>query len=130
MDRTRAMMTAVDAELRGSITALYALGASRALDNEDLASFREQAVRVLASQPGWFNITLATPDGQQVVNALQPPGAALPRVADAESAKRAVATGRAVVGDVGPGPFGKQIALPVRIAVMRTGEGRKSVGEG
>jgi hypothetical protein len=49
--RMRALMTAVDAELRGHLRATDALGASRSLADGDLASFYVDAERVLMSQP-------------------------------------------------------------------------------
>src|SRR5258705_64151 len=56
MDRARAMLTAVDAELGGSIRTLEALATSRALEAGDLQAFHAESVRVLASQPSWSSI--------------------------------------------------------------------------
>ena len=122
MDRTRAVMTAVDAELGGAIAALQALGASPALDRQDLRAMHEQAVRFLASQPGWQNITLASPAGQQLINARLPFGTPLPRVGDLPSLKRAAASLEPVVGNIGPGPISPDPAIPVRVPVMRGGD--------
>ena len=119
LNRTRAIMTAVDAELGGAIAALQALGASPALDRRDLRAIHEQAARFLAWQPGWQNITLATPEGQQLVNARQPLGTLLPRVGDPQSLQQAAATGEPVVGNVTPGPVNGEIAVPVRVPIMR-----------
>ena len=46
IERSRAMMSAVDADLRGSLSTLNALGASRALAADDLSGFHDSAVRV------------------------------------------------------------------------------------
>ena len=63
MERTRALMTAVDAELRGSMSTLRALAASSNLEKADLAAFHAEASSVLASQPTWLNVSLALPSG-------------------------------------------------------------------
>src|SRR5690242_3416852 len=68
LDRNRAFMTAVDAELHGHIATLNALATSPALQGPDLAAFHREATRFTESQPGWGTIILATPDGQQLVN--------------------------------------------------------------
>src|SRR5215470_16747517 len=59
--RTLALLTAVDTELKSSITTLEALAASRHLENDDLRSFYDEATRVLRTQPDWFTINLALP---------------------------------------------------------------------
>ena len=66
-DRARAMMTAVDAELRGSVATLDAVGASAALAAGDLRAFHGEAARVLGSQPQWLEITLVTPAGEKLL---------------------------------------------------------------
>src|SRR4051812_38730992 len=63
MERSRAMMSAVDADLRGSLSTLNGLAASRSLAVDDLGSFEESATRLLATQPNWHNVTLAVPSG-------------------------------------------------------------------
>ena len=49
--RVVSALTAVDAELRGSIAALQALAASENLQTGDLRAFHDEARRALASQP-------------------------------------------------------------------------------
>jgi hypothetical protein len=63
-DRVKAISTAVDAELRGTITALLAFAASSSLQRGDLAAFHTESQAVLASQPNWLVITLLSLDGQ------------------------------------------------------------------
>lgn len=50
LDRARAMMSGVDAELRGSIATIAALTASSALVADDARAFHAEAERVLATQ--------------------------------------------------------------------------------
>src|SRR5918911_797828 len=76
-ERTLALVTAVDAELKSSITTLEGLATSASLDRANFRAFHDEAWRVLKSQPDWFGINLAEPGGQQVVNVLQPYGTAL-----------------------------------------------------
>ena len=118
MERTRALMTAVDAELRGSMSTLLALASSRNLESADLAAFHAEASRVLASQPTWLNVSLALPSGQQVLNTGRAFGAELPIVADMESAERALKSRRPAVGDVRIGLVTQRPGVPVRVPVV------------
>lgn len=88
-------------ELRGSITTIEAITASPALQGDDLPAFRAEALRVLATQPSWLDITLSRPSGEKVLDALQ--GVMHPgqRVLDPASVARAVSTRQVVVGNVG-----------------------------
>ena len=62
LDRVRALMTAIDAELRASITPLEVLARSPAFDGEDLAAFRAEAERALEARRGdWANIVVSDP---------------------------------------------------------------------
>lgn len=122
MQRTRALMTAIDAELRGSVTSLELLAASRALDKGDLRAFHAEAQRALASQADWLTITLWTAPGVQVLNALVPLGRPLPQSIDTRSIDQVFKTGRPAVGSVGTGAILQAPAVPVRVPVTRNGE--------
>ena len=121
IERARAMMSAVDASLRGSLSMLQALAASRALAAGDLAGFRESAVRLLATQPAWENITLGLPSGERVVDALAPIGPPQPPILDLGSAERVVKTQQPVVGDVSRQTPDSPAVVPVRVPVLRDG---------
>jgi len=120
-ERSRALMTAVDAELRGSVTTLRALATSDALKHRDLAAFRAEAARVLASQGNWLNLTLAEPSGQQIVNARRPFGTPLPGVADMAMLHRVLDTRQAVIGGIAEGPLLHQPGVLVRVPVIEEG---------
>jgi signal transduction histidine kinase len=120
-DRVRALMSAIDAELRGSIDTLRALGASSHLETGALRAFHVDAARVLSTHADWMNITLARRDGIRLLDARNPPGADLGPVADRESFDRAVADAEPVVGSVSLGPGGKTMAVPIRLPVTRDG---------
>jgi CheY-like chemotaxis protein len=68
--------TRLDAETR----ALEALAASPMAAAGDLDAFREEARRLLAQQPDWYNIVLLDAD-RQLLNLRLPPGAPLPTAA-------------------------------------------------
>ena len=78
LQRNRAIMTAVDTELRGHIATLRGLATSKNLEANDLRAFHDDALRVLKSQPDWQAVILSLPSGQQVINTLRAPGASLP----------------------------------------------------
>jgi hypothetical protein len=81
LDRVRALMTAIDAELRASIIPLEMLARSPTLDRDDLTEFRAEAERALDGRRGdWFNIVLSDPDTAQILlNLLVPAGRPLSR---------------------------------------------------
>jgi signal transduction histidine kinase/ActR/RegA family two-component response regulator len=121
LDRARAMMTAVDAELRGSTATLQALAASRALASDDLVGFQAAARRVLDTQPAWLNVALALPSGMQVLNAKAAPGALLTTAADPTSLGRVVRTLKPAIGDVVVDAVDGAAGIPVRVPVLRGG---------
>src|SRR5688572_9276613 len=67
VDRTRAVMSAVDADLRGHIDALQVLGANSSLPGGDLLSFHYEAVRALVLQPHWANLILSDANGRELL---------------------------------------------------------------
>ncbi|HJU64003.1 MAG TPA: PAS domain S-box protein [Candidatus Binatia bacterium] len=119
-ERTRALLTAVDSELRSSMTALQALASSGAFDADNLRGFYDEASRVLKSQPNWFTIILVSPTGRQVVNLGQPFGLDLPRIAEPASFDEALRTGKPTVGQMAHGPW-ERYAFAVRVPVIRGG---------
>jgi signal transduction histidine kinase len=123
-DRVVALMSAIDAEVRGSVDTLRALSASTHLETGDLRAFHVDAVRVLRTHPDWMNITLATPDGTRLLNAAASPGAELGAVAERESFDRTVRDAVPVIGSIALGPGGKNMAVPVRLPVIKDGDVR------
>jgi signal transduction histidine kinase/ActR/RegA family two-component response regulator len=119
--RTLALLTAVDAQLGSSVTALEGLATSRHLDTDDLRAFHAEAARVLGSQPDWLTVTLAPPSGQQVVNVLKPFGAELPMIIDRRTFDRVLRTGSPTVSSLFYDPLTKQHHFAVRVAVARDG---------
>ena len=121
IERARAMMSAIDAGLRGSLSTLQALAASRLLAADDVAGFGESAVRLLATQPAWHNITLELPAGQTVFDAVAPTGAPRTSIVDLPSAERVAKTQQPVIGDVSRQMPDSAVIVPVRVPVVRDG---------
>jgi PAS domain S-box-containing protein len=121
-ERALAMSTAVDTALASSLTTLEALATSPALDQDDLATFRDRAARVLATQPEWFNLHLALPSGQQVMNLGRPAGAALPDNAALDSQWQSVVQrGIPSISDLITGPVTQEWHFAARMPVRRDG---------
>jgi signal transduction histidine kinase len=124
-ERCLALLTAVDAELRGQITTLEAVAVMPALAGGDLRRFRETLQSVLSSQADYLNITLATPDGQQVVNLQVPEGRPLPNIRNLETGfKRLLESGKPVVGDLVIAPVSGKWNFSVRVPVLQDGRVR------
>ncbi len=121
-EQVRALSTAIDAALRGSITTLTAFSLSPSLDSDDLGYFRRAAEILLAGQSDWVNINLSLPDGQQVVNLKVAEGAPLPNIGTLDdSLERLLRTGAPVVGDLVMGPVTRNWDFAVRVPVIRGG---------
>lgn len=89
-ERTLALLTAVDAELDGSLKSLQALATSADLSTGNLASFHEEATRAVSIQPGWREIQLADPGGNVVLRTSDPYGASGSTVRELGSFRHAV----------------------------------------
>jgi two-component system, sensor histidine kinase len=121
--RVHALITAVDAEVKGSIDVLRALANVRSLDERDLKLFRESAAQILEAQDNWTNINLARPDGQQIVNLRAPEGSPLPKLPEKDqSLKQVLTTMKPAVGDLLVGPVTNQWDFAVRVPVIRGGK--------
>src|SRR5205085_8650152 len=79
---TRALSTAVDAELQRSISVLQGLSASPSLERGEMARFHELMRRVLESNPSWLTVILADPAGRQLANARIAFGEPLPSIVE------------------------------------------------
>jgi PAS domain S-box-containing protein len=118
--RTRALLTAVDAELKSSIAALRALAASRNLARDDLRAFHDEAGSALRSQPDWATITLVSAQGEPLVDALVPHAGVLRPLTDMESFQRFARSGTSAVGNLLTRERDR-FDFPVRVAVTRNG---------
>jgi two-component system sensor histidine kinase UhpB len=120
----RAAMSAVDAEIRGSMSTIEALSSSEALVRGDIRAFHAEAQRVLSTQPIWFNIGLASPNKVQLFDARLPYGEHRPFGVDQPSFDRAVSTGKPVVGDMAIDRIAEKPIARIRYPIVQGGEVR------
>ncbi len=121
LDRNRAFMSAVDAEIRGHMSALRLLSTSRSLEDNDLREFYAAAQRALISQTDWQAINLTLPTGKQVLNTRLPFGSELPSTAEVASVAHAATTGLPTVGAITMGPMSHTPGVPIRVPCFRNG---------
>jgi signal transduction histidine kinase/ActR/RegA family two-component response regulator len=125
LDLVRALATAVDTELRLTVSALESLALTDPIGSAatDLASAHRFARRVLASRAEWREILLAARDGTPLFSTNYEFGAPLPSVAEPSSLAEAVRIEEPVVGSLKRGPLGN-LGVPVRVPVVRDGQVR------
>ena len=122
IERSRALSTAIDSQLRSSIALLESLATSPSLTDGDLSVFQERSARILTSQPQWSTINLALPSGKMVASALLPLNSELPITPrDPRSFDEVLRTGRPVVGQLVLTRARAEYEFPVRVPVMRDG---------
>jgi signal transduction histidine kinase len=113
----RALMSAVDRDLGGTVAAAQILAMSPYLAADDLAAFHRQASE-LVPQLGGTNIVLADASGRQLVNTLVPYGEELPSP-NLPNQRKVMATGRPSISDVFIGPVTKRPLMSVGVPVFR-----------
>lgn len=121
LELARALATAVNAELRSSISVVQALATAKALDHDDLPGFQERAQHVLETQPNWAAVFLADPTGKRLVDTRLRSGVELLPVLERESFDRVMRTRAPAVGNLARSPQGV-LLFPVRAPVFRNGE--------
>ena len=122
LESARVDAAALDREFAGTINMLEALATSPALDRHDLQAFHAEGRRVQATQPGWYTIMLLSLDESQLVSTRLEWGTPLLPVAEPESLRRVVRTGRATVGVIRRSPRGgPEYLFAVRVPVLRGG---------
>ena len=123
LELSRALATAVDAELRSTVALLDSLAIStelQDLDPGELAGseFALLAKRVLGSH-GWRRVLVGNAKGQVLIRIGQP-GNGDPLPIEPDSLARLLATGAPAVGSIVNGPLGRD-AFAVRIPVLKDG---------
>lgn len=117
----RAIITAVDGEIKISLASLDALAASPRLEENDIKGFYGEAKELLQRHPNWANIVVVTSDAKQAMNTRLPFGAPLPAVADLDSIAETIRTGMPSVGNVVLGKGSKLFAFAIRVPVKHKG---------
>lgn len=110
----RALSSAVDAELDGTVAALSGIAKSPALASGDMRAFYETARRL--ARPDWLGVVLTDADGNPIFRTMAPFGAPAARIADPASLLQAREQRRPIAGRVARGQGGRA-AVPVRIPV-------------
>ena len=123
LEITRALSTAVDADLDRAIAVLEVLAAAPPLDSGDVQRFHLVMQRVLAANPEWVTVVLADPSGKPLANARLPFGANQTPLVEPASFEKVVQSRAPAIGYLSSGPAGA-FGIPVRVPVMRQGEVR------
>jgi len=120
IERLRSTMATIDADILGHEATLRALAGLRSLEAGDINAFRADLRRLLPTQPNWSTITLATPDGEQLLNARTPDGNPVNRRAgDPGTVERAVRTQALAVGNLRIGRASKEPGITIALPVVR-----------
>ena len=120
---TRALSTAVDAELSRSFAALDALGTSTLLDSRDLKQFHDRAMRVTNTRSQWRAVVLHDAQGRMLLNTAYPSGTPLPHTIESESIAYVLKERKPAIGTVARGGNGRY-SFALRVPVLRDGEVR------
>ena len=120
LELARVIATAVDAELRSTVSVLDALATTFTLDGHDLPAFSERARRVLGTQRQWAAITLDDPAGARRVDT-RFGGSELPPITERESFDRVVTTRTPAVGNLAEAHDGA-LLFAVRVPIIRNRE--------
>lgn len=129
MGTARALMAAVDMELTGVKSALFALATSPHLSSANLAGFYGQAQEALKDQ-SFANIVLNEDGGRQVLNTLRRFGEPLPARGHPAELQRVFETGEAVISDLFLGPVVGKHYIAIGVPVRRDGKIRYSLNGG
>jgi signal transduction histidine kinase/ActR/RegA family two-component response regulator len=121
LDLSRALASAVDAELRSIVALLEYMGTSDELERADLRSFHMSAERA-AQQMGWQHVVLSDSEGRILFRTHEPMGTSDPAAMEPESLARVIQTQLPAVSPmIGP-PKVASPAFVVRVPVMRSGK--------
>jgi signal transduction histidine kinase/ActR/RegA family two-component response regulator len=118
LELSRALSTAVDAELRSVMTLLQHMSNSDGLERADLRDFQETAERTV-EQLGWNYIALSDSEGRVLLRTNEPFGKASRSLVEPDSMARAIETRQPVVSGVIEWPRAPSTAFTVRVPVMR-----------
>ncbi len=124
----RALTSAVDRELAGVESALFALATSPSLSSRDFRTFHDEAKEVLPNLIA-NNIVLIDVNGQEQVNTVRPFGEPLPSQGSLQL-RRIPETGRPVITDLFIGPVIKRPLLAIGIPVRQGGTTAYSLAAG
>ncbi len=102
----RAMQQTVDTQLESALSVARTLASFDDLILHDLPGFHAMALQVLRETGIGLNVVLSDRSGQQILNTLREPGAALPHSGNAASLQQVFSRGQPVVSPVYTGTGG------------------------
>lgn len=108
----------VDNEIDTHAAIASTLAHSPALQNGDLAAFREEVERSLEFLPDSW-LSLSTPEGQRLMSTITMPGVPLPKHVDPEIISRAFSERRLQVSDLVFGPVSQRWTAFIEVPVFR-----------
>ena len=120
LELSRALASAVDADLEATRQSLATMGRSELLAAGDLRGFYDAARREAQAHPEWTAVVLTDAHGAMAFNTLLPFGGGDGRIIDQASLQRTIRTGRPTVGAMLPGR--SLPAFAVRIPVFADGQ--------
>ncbi|HXD42746.1 MAG TPA: ATP-binding protein [Ramlibacter sp.] len=121
LELSRALATAVDAELRSVITLLQHMSTSDELEQADLRAFQMTA-RLTAEQLGWRYACVSDSEGRVLMRTNEHYGASDPTPREPHSMVRAVETRTIIVSHVVETPDWGSNTFVVRLPVIRGGQ--------
>jgi signal transduction histidine kinase/ActR/RegA family two-component response regulator len=121
LDLSRALATAVDAELRSIVSLLEHVGTSDELERADLRAFHQSAGRT-AEQLGWRQVVLTDSEGRVLLRTSRPYGAGDPAPTEPKSLARVIETLAPAVSEVVETPNQPSDTFAVRVPVVRGGK--------
>jgi signal transduction histidine kinase/ActR/RegA family two-component response regulator len=116
LDLARALASAVDAELDGTVATLSGMARSPALQGGDIRAFYGIAAQQSQAHSEWLGVILTDADGKMLFRTMAPYGAAPAPIADPPSLQLALALRHPVAGHIARGASGRP-AVPVRVPV-------------
>ena len=120
LELSRALASAVDAELEATRQGLSALGRSDSLLSGNVRAFYAEARNEVAAHPEWATVVLTDARGGLLFKTNLPFGSPDSRIFDPASLERAIRTGAPTVGRLLPGRT--LPAFPVRMPVFAHGQ--------
>jgi signal transduction histidine kinase/ActR/RegA family two-component response regulator len=121
LELSRALATAVDAELRSITAVLVNMGNSDELERADLRGFQLTARRTV-DQLGWRYVALSDAEGRVLLRTNEVFGTSNPAPVEPNSITTAMAIKIPVVSQVIPTPQLKSDRFAVRVPVLRSGK--------
>ena len=116
LDQARALSSAVDAELDGSIATLASLARAPSMGAGDLRTFYDIAREEVTLQPEWLAVTMSDATGKILFRTTRPYGEPAGQATDPESLSQLLAVQKPLVGHVARGQRG-MVAFPVRVPI-------------